>query len=148
MTDLADILIEQSEGCQLEAYKDTLGLWTIGWGHLLQPQGIDWTGSTIDQAQADQWLDEDTAQARVLAAQFPNFAGMSDVRQAVLISMTFQMGGKPLTWPNFMAALKDTDYTAAAAAGRDTDWWRDETHARAEREMSMLESDEWIGARA
>jgi lysozyme len=145
MTDLADQLIEESEGEDLTAYKDTRGLWTIGVGHLLD-QSKDWTGYTITQAQADTLLEADMGAARSYAAAFPNFASMNDVRQAVCVSMCFQMGAKPLHWPHFMAALGIPDYTAAATAGRDSDWWRTETPKRAEREMQMLETGSWVPA--
>lgn len=143
MTDLADTLIEESEGCVLTAYKDTRGLWTIGVGHLLT-QDHDWTGYEITQQEADAYLADDTSYARVIATGFPHFEAMNDVRQAVCISMCFQMGAKPLHWPEFMTALNDEDYTAAAAAGRDSDWWRVQTHKRAEREMKMLETGNWV----
>lgn len=142
MTDLADTLIEQSEGCVLTAYRDTRGLWTIGVGHLLD-QSKDWTGYAITQQEADAFLADDTSAARALAADFPYFSSMNDVRQAVCVSMCFQLGSKPLNWTNFIAALHLQDYTAAAAAGRDSDWWRTQTRKRAEREMQMLETGIW-----
>ena len=137
MTDLAQVLVERFEGCRLKAYEDTLGKWTIGWGHLLSNEE-DWSGYTITQLTADEWLQEDLGDARVLAEEFPYFPNLNEVRQAVLTSMCFQMGGAPLRWPSFMAALEAEDYTAAAAAGRDSEWYR-QTPARAEAEMTMLD---------
>lgn len=43
------------EGCELNAYDDGVGVWTIGYGHT---QGIH-QGMTIIQAQAEQFLQED-----------------------------------------------------------------------------------------
>jgi lysozyme len=143
MTDLADKLITESEGCRLTAYKDTRGLWTIGVGHLLD-NSYDRTGYTITQEEANELLDQDTKKARQEATGFPHFFNMNEVRQAVCISMAFQLGTKPLHWPNFMAALEAEDYSAAATAGRDSDWWRVQTRKRAEREMQMLESGLWV----
>lgn len=145
MPDLADTLIEESEDCVLTAYRDTRGLWTVGVGHLMD-QAHDWTGYTITQEQADEWLEQDSAHARVLATGFPYFRSMNEVRQAVCISMCFQLGNKPLYWPHFMAALSAQDYVAAATAGRDSEWWRTQTPKRAEREMRMLESGQWQDA--
>lgn len=144
MTDLALQLIKESEGCELVAYKDTRDLWTIGYGHLLDPQTQDWGGYAITQQEADAFLEDDMGTARNLANGFPYFASMNDVRQAVCISMCFQMGAKPLHWPNFMAALEAQDYTATAAAGRDSEWRRVQTPKRAEREMKMLETGNWV----
>jgi lysozyme len=141
MSDLAQTLIEESEGCVLVAYKDTLGFWTVGVGHRLT-DGKDWTGYTITQEQADTLLQADMGASRSYAAAFPNFSSMNDVRQAVCVSMCFQLGSKPLHWPNFMAALRASDYTAAQAAGLDS-LWAKQTPQRAQREMQMLQSGVW-----
>jgi GH24 family phage-related lysozyme (muramidase) len=143
MTDLATQLIQECEGCRLTAYLDTRGLPTIGWGHLLD-SSKDWTGYTITQERADQLLQADMGSARSYAALFPHFQDMNEVRQAVCVSMCYQLGSKPLHWPNFMAALGREDYAQAATAGRDSDWWRVQTPKRAEREMSMMETGLWI----
>jgi lysozyme len=142
VTDLAQKLIEESEGVRLTAYRDSLGKFTIGVGHLLDPSK-DWTGYTITQTQADQFLGEDMSRSRMLATEFPNFTSMNEVRQAVCVSMCFQLGSKPLHWPNFMAALKAQDYAAAKVAGLDS-LWAQQTSKRAIREMDMLESGQWI----
>lgn len=45
-------LIYTWEGCLLTAYKDSVGVWTIGYGHIV---GVT-EGLTIIQEQADAWL--------------------------------------------------------------------------------------------
>lgn len=142
MTDLAQTLVESQESCCLNAYRDSVGLFTIGWGHLLADQGHDYTGYTWTQDQADAQLEIDMDEARYIAGKFPNFALMNDVRQAVLISMAFQMGSDPLTWPVFNAALTAQNYSAAAAAGLNS-LWSAQTPARAQLEMGMLKSGVW-----
>jgi lysozyme len=142
MTDYAQRLIEEEEGIRLIAYKDSLDLWTIGYGHLLEPQDKDWTGYNVSPDQAQSWLDQDMGTARSLATQFPHYVECNDVRQAVLISMCYQLGSKPLHWPHFMAALEAKDYTAAKAAGLDS-LWAKQTPRRAQRQMDMLESGVW-----
>lgn len=129
-------LIAKYEGCRLTAYKDSLGLWTIGYGRLLD-QSKDWTDYTIGQTLADQWLDEDIQKAWNLARQFPHWTELNEVRQAVLCSMTFQLGSKPLYWPNFIRALEDEDYYQAEAEGLDSRW-AEQTPQRARDEMAML----------
>lgn len=47
--------IKQLEGCQLQAYQDMGGTWTIGYGHT----GKVMPGDRISQQQADQLLEED-----------------------------------------------------------------------------------------
>ncbi len=131
-------LIAKYEDCRLTAYRDTLGLWTIGYGHLMS-QTKDWTGYTIGQSLADQLLDEDIAKAWDLARQFPHWTELNEVRQGVLTSMIFQLGSKPLYWPQFIMMLTERDYSAAAAAGLDSRWAA-QTPKRAEEEMGMLAS--------
>ena len=53
-------LVKEFEGCYLKAYKDEVGVWTIGYGITNSDKSI--TGTTIKQglvitkAQADTWL--------------------------------------------------------------------------------------------
>jgi GH24 family phage-related lysozyme (muramidase) len=150
MPDLASQLIEEEEGPpQLTAYRDTQGLWTIGRGHLLPDQAHDYTGFTWTPAQAAGQEDQDIGIARALAPRYPGFESMdfenvTSPRAAAIVSMCFQLYAKPLKWPQFMAALAVRDYTAAAAAGRDTQWCRVQTPKRAMRAMQMLETDVWV----
>lgn len=141
MTDLAQAMIEHFEGCRLTAYRDSRGLWTIGWGHLLN-NSVDWTGHTITQELADSLLEQDMDHARQLAQGFPHYPDMNDVRQAVCVSMCFQMGQSPLYWPNFTTALQARDFAGAAQAGLDSDWAK-QTPQRAVLEMDMMESGVW-----
>ena len=45
-------LIKRFEGCRLTAYQDSIGIWTIGYGHT---SGVA-KGQTITQIQADRYL--------------------------------------------------------------------------------------------
>lgn len=55
-------LIKKFEGCKLTAYKDSVGVWTIGWGTTNADKAITGTtikaGLTISQAKADNWLEQ------------------------------------------------------------------------------------------
>ena len=48
-------LIKKFEGCELEAYKCSAGVWTIGYGRTKNVE----EGDTCTQEQADQWLHEE-----------------------------------------------------------------------------------------
>ena len=128
-------LIKREEGCRLTAYKDTEGLWTIGWGHLL-PKGPDWSGLTWTQAMADGQLELDIVEARNDAASLPGFQRCNDVRKAVLVSMCYQLGSL-YGWPKFKAALALGDFDIAAEEGMDS-LWAKQTPARAQRQMHYL----------
>ena len=53
-------LIKSFEGCRLTAYKDSVGVWTIGYGTTSADKAITGTaivsGLKISQATADEWL--------------------------------------------------------------------------------------------
>jgi hypothetical protein len=52
-------LLKQFEGCRLDAYQDTAGVWTIGYGHT---DGVV-EGTSISQSEADAFLLADTEHA-------------------------------------------------------------------------------------
>jgi lysozyme len=84
--------VKTAEGCKLVAYRDTKGLWTIGYGHLLD-QSIDWTGHTISQSTADGLLAQDIAERAVQAATLPEYACCSlPARRDALIECIFNLG--------------------------------------------------------
>jgi GH24 family phage-related lysozyme (muramidase) len=53
-------LIKQFEGCRLQAYQDSVGVWTIGYGTTSADKSITGTniysGLSISQATAENWL--------------------------------------------------------------------------------------------
>lgn len=138
---LDEQLIGEEEGRVAHVYPDSRGLLTIGIGCLVDPKI---PGAGLCEAAIDAQFAHDSRTARDIAWQFPHFAELNEVRQAVLISMAFQLGNKPLHWTDFMNALTTRNYVAAAGAGRDSDWWRTQTPKRAEREMSMLALGSWV----
>lgn len=139
MTDLAEKLIGEEEGREPCAYQDTKGLWTIGIGCLVD-KSIPGAG-LCDEAISAQFA-HDSARAWRDAAALPGFQRCNEVRQAVLVSMCFQLGSLH-DWPHFRASLALGDYNAAALAGLDSQWAK-QTTKRAKRQMQMLASGEWV----
>lgn len=87
------LLVEQlkkDEGLRLEAYKDTVGVWTIGYGHTgpeVKP-GLVWT-----EAQAEAALVDDVREHNAkLAAALPWLNLLDPVRRRVLQNMAFNLG--------------------------------------------------------
>jgi len=140
MSSLAEKLIASEEGRDPCVYRDSQGYFTIGIGCLVDKSQL---GAGLCDAAIDAQFEHDSANARSAAARFPHFAELNEVRQAVLISMAFQLGTKPLHWPNFVAALEARDYAKAAEQGLDSDWARVQTQRRAARQMRMLATGEW-----
>lgn len=139
--DLTEQLIGEEEGRSAAVYADTLGIKTIGIGCVVDPKI---KGAGLCDAAIDAQFAHDSLVARHLASAFPHFADMNPVRQAVIVSMCYQLGGKPLGWTDFMAALQSQDYDAAAAAGLDSLWEKVQTPKRATREMAMLKTGNWV----
>ena len=60
-SDAGFALTKQFEGCKLEAYQDSTGRWTIGYGHALDVQ----PGQKISQEQAERLLRLDVGSVEV-----------------------------------------------------------------------------------
>lgn len=138
MTDLAHQLVSEMEGRIPYAYPDSEGFLTIGVGCLIDRRK---GGRLCDEA-IDAQLEHDLKAARERAAALTGFDQCNEVRQAVIVSMCFQLGSLA-AWVHFRNALSAGDYTAAADAGLDSLWAR-QTPARAERQMQMLRTGEWL----
>lgn len=119
--------VKTAEGCRLVAYRDTKGLWTIGYGHLLD-QSIDWTGHTISQATADGLLTQDIAAHALQAATLPEWepCNSNPARRDALIECVFNLGIG--TWmKDFPATRTSLAHSQWEAAGNN-----------------LLHSPEWI----
>ena len=81
--DMAVQLIREVEGCELEAYRDSAGKWTIGIGHLLD-EASDWEGESCTPAAAEALLRADLATA------------WDDIEQAVELRPTLRLLGESL----------------------------------------------------
>lgn len=100
-------LIKEFEGCKLTAYKDIVGVWTIGYGHTRSAR----QGMVITQAQADELLALDVAthassvykalQVKLEQHQFDAVVslafnvGVSAVRNSTLMKMINRGDVKP-----------------------------------------------------
>jgi len=135
--DLAHRLVSEEEGRIAHVYQDSEGWWTIGVGALVDARK---GGALCDEA-IDVQLDHDLQAARKRAANLPGFQRCNEVRQAVLVSMCFQLGSLQ-GWPKFKAALALGDYVLAATEGLAS-LWAKQTPSRAQRQMHMLQTGEW-----
>lgn len=96
-------LIESFEGLRLTSYQDSVGVWTIGYGHTL---GVK-TGQTITQQQAQAFLQQDLGVAEAAVNKL-NLA-LNGNQFAALVSFTFNLGGGNLNnlLKNGLAAVPD-----------------------------------------
>jgi lysozyme len=68
---------------------------------------------------------------------------LNEARQAILISMAYQMGLSGLMkFKKMIAAIEAGDFVEAAAQGRDSRW-ASQTHSRANRHMRVMLLGNW-----
>lgn len=102
-------LIKSFEGCKLDAYKDAVGVVTIGYGHTKTAQ----MGQRITQAQADELLRSDIAtfeSAVTAAVTVPINQNQFDA----LVCFAFNVGAGALRDSTLLKKLNAGDYQGAA----------------------------------
>lgn len=120
---LADV--SAAEGCRLIAYRDTLGNWTIGYGHLLD-QTIDWTGHEITQATANDLLTQDLESHRTQCLGLPEYSSLdTPTRINALVECVFNLGVRHWTaeFPQTRKALQAQDWQGAATHLMQSPGW-------------------------
>jgi len=102
--------IEGYEGCRLTAYQDSVGVWTIGYGHT----GPDvHAGLTITQAQADQLLLADLYKFEQGVSQLVRVP-INQNQFDALVSFAFNLGLGSLGRSTLLKLLNSRDYKGAA----------------------------------
>jgi len=131
-------LIAGHEGLRLDLYQDTVGKWTIGYGHNIEDNGITkWT--------AEQMLTADVNHAHLECYQtFIWFKLLDEVRQAVIVDMVFNMG-----MPRFKGFKKTIKYISknlfetASVEMLDSKWAK-QVKGRSEKLSQMMRKGEWL----
>lgn len=141
----------RDEGLELVAYKDTLGYWTIGVGHLL---GKDARMTNISKAEAMALLDADITEATAVARKYAPelfskldgsfFIGEKyswDVRARALVNMAFNLGDKLGQFKTFLGCIAKDDWDGAGAAMMKS-LWAKQVGQRAVRLRQMIVNGE------
>lgn len=103
--------IKQWEGLRLTAYKDSVGVWTIGYGHT----GADVKpGMTITNARADELLRGDLRTAE-RAVDSSVTVPLSDNQFGALVSFVFNVGSGAFKGSTLLKKLNAGDYDAVPA---------------------------------
>jgi lysozyme len=105
-------LVTTFEGCELEAYDDQAGVWTIGYGHT---QGVS-PGMTITQTQADDWLRDDLEKFEFYVLDAVSVK-LTDDQFSALVCFCFNVGPgeEGFGGSTLLKLLNDGDYQGAAA---------------------------------
>lgn len=81
-------LIKSFEGCRLTAYRDAVGIPTIGYGHI---KGVK-MGQTITQAQAEEYLRQDLRTSENAVMKWDSLYHWTQGEFDALVSFTFNCG--------------------------------------------------------
>lgn len=140
-------LIQLEEGCRLESYKDSQGVWTIGWGYNLEAHGYDkaeaastvWTKDQADAALSD----EINAVTAEIDRRWPKWRELDEVRQAAIVSSVYQLGAPGASYfLATIAAIKALDWDKAAAQMLKSKW-ATQTPRRVQRNAEMIRTGLW-----
>ena len=130
-------LIRVHEGVRPKVYRDTRGVLTIGVGRNLRDVGL-----SADEI--DILFRNDIERATGAARRYHWFSELSEVRQAVIIDMIFQLGSAGVRkFRRMRAALAAGAYGEAALEMLDSTWARDQTPRRARQLARMMRRNVW-----
>lgn len=87
------LLIKSFEGLRTKAYRDSVGVLTIGYGHT---KGVT-EGQTITEEQATEFLRQDVATAEKSVNKWVDHYNLNQNQFDALVSFTFNCGGGNLT---------------------------------------------------
>lgn len=102
-------LIKSFEGCRLTAYRDSVGIWTIGYGHTA---GVE-QGMTITQAKAEGLLKNDLVIYENYVKKYITYA-LNQNQFDALVSFTYNLGGGNLQKSDLRKYLNAGNLQAAA----------------------------------
>jgi len=129
--------IKAHEGFVAKVYLDSLGKATIGYGHLLTEEDDFVEGVIYDKDILEELFDKDFNKAVQGAEELLEDYIVAPLAKEVIIEMVFQLGKTGVSkFKNMFAALKEYDYTRAAAEMLNSAWYR-QTPSRCE-ELSNL----------
>ena len=129
--EFAKDMVKEHEGLRLDAYKDSKGFLTVGYGHLIDkgsPEDIQklQEGDRISLERAEKLFEQDFKEHADAAKKIPGYGKADEKQQAALIDLTFNMGP---SWheefPKFTAAFKVGKYELAGAELENSKWYGD-----------------------
>jgi len=116
--------IKENEGVRNSAYKDHLGNWTTGVGHLIRLPYEDYLiEKQLTDIEVDQIFITDLNQAIDDARKFIDADIIDELAFEIVIDMAFNLGFPKLSqFKKFQQALKDKDYKLASMEMLDSKW--------------------------
>lgn len=121
--------LKVDEGLRLKAYKDTVGVWTVGYGHAHVSPGTEWTKEKAEQVLIDDIREHN---AKLLTA-LPWISNLDPVRRRVLQNMAFNLGVNGLLGFKNTLEFVHTGQYDKAADGMMASKWASQVKGRAVR---------------
>lgn len=109
-------LIKQWEGLRLRSYKDSVGIWTIGYGTTRINGSPVKPGQTCTEAEALQWLHRDIETIRAPAIDKLVTAPLSDNAFGALLSFCYNLGVNALAKSTLLKRLNANEPRETVAA--------------------------------
>jgi lysozyme len=104
-------LVKSCEGCELNAYQDIRGIWTIGYGHTGPPQ-VE-SGQSITQDQADQFLLANL-QTAIDAVNQHVTVPLNQNQFDALVDLVFNIGAGAFAASTLLRDLNNNDFDSAS----------------------------------
>lgn len=102
-------MIEQFEGLRLDAYQDSVGVWTIGFGHTPAVPG-----SSITEDEADGLMASDLARFEHSVNSFCANVETTQNQFDAMVSFAYNLGASALGGSTLLRKHKAGDYDGAA----------------------------------
>jgi lysozyme len=130
-------LIKSHEGLSLKLYKCPADRWTIGYGRNVEDRGIS-------PREAEYLLACDIQQFREqLTRDYPWFTSLSEVRQAAMTDLIYNVGpGNLKKFVKFLAAMARGDWERAGDELVQSKWYT-QVRNRAPRIVMMIRTGGW-----
>ena len=103
-------LIKKFEGCELESYQDSVGVWTIGFGHT---KGVK-EGMTITKEEADKMLEEELLEYEGYINDYIEVP-LSQCQFDALVAWVYNLGPTNLRSSTLLKELNAGNYEEAPA---------------------------------
>lgn len=139
--------LKRDEGLKLIPYKDTSGLWTVGYGHkmkpgdgLSHPEYVEW-----GEPHAEHQLQADLQNVNLqLTKNLPWVWDLDVARRGVFQNMCFNMGiNRLLGFVNTLALAEQGQYARASGEMLKSKW-RDQVGDRAIRLADQMRLGAWV----
>ena len=124
MEDVKKMVIRH-EGVRNEPYKDSLGLWTVGVGHLIgngKSLPDSWNRKFSNE-EVMNLFEEDFAHHVKIAQGTPSYDKANEGGKGAFIDLAFNMGKWWPKWPGTKAKLEDEDFAGAAEGLKNSKWY-------------------------